>query len=1708
MFPTTGRFTNMRLLQRIIFLLFVFSYSHVFAEIGRKPDPDDICPIPTCMTSGFLGGIAQGIANGNIDVKNLSVEQLKNVDITKLASDQLKKIDMTQIGKDALSQISIGDLDTSALNDLMNDPSNTLLSLGKGGMSDLGFGDLTADGLQKIMSDPSVFAKDFGDQIFDGMGLEDLSADSLNKLVSNPSAVLDNFSSDVLNNVGLKDLSADGLQKVMNDPNILLSSLADKNGFSFGDLSQNGMQQLMNNPNLFLKDFGAEQLGKFGLGDLNSNTLNNIISDPSVTLGKFSDKVTQNLKIDGLSDSGLDQLMNNPNAFLGDLAKSELSKIGLGDLTADSINKIISDPASTLDKFGDQVVANLKIDGLNDSGLTQLMNNPNAFLGSLASSEAAKIGLGDLNQAAIDKIVNNPSATLKDMQSTALKNIKLKDLKQIPAILQGKGGDTLLENLSKAELSAIGFGDLNPTTLQKVISDPSSTLNSIGQDIKSQLGFDSVSKDVIKNKLSTLELAGLGKSALQSMKMDGLSSPAFQDVLNNPAATLDSFKQDITQKLGFNSVSKDVMKQKLATLQLSNLGKTALDSMGLGSLNSGELQKVLNDPNATLNSIGDAALGKIGLGAFSDPAALQQKLSNMNLSSLSGQALDSMSLGALNPATIQQKFASLNVNSLGKSALQSLNLGSLNPDSIQSLIKNPSAKLSAFTDQVKDMNLGGFSASGIEKIMKNPSASLDKVQEGVMSRLGLGNLSLDKLQNMSLDSLARTSLGKLNVAGLTAAARGKLSGLLTGSPLKDDRYKKAQMKNTMKYIDNSLLDMTQAPYNPIPKIDAGIQGSLPRNIMANKNTPAISLVENYPWLYMSVDPAVQKYLYRGTGGAAIYDVNSPITKKDKEADNIYADADIKVEHRTPDQQSMDKVQCRPIQNNCGGTLDAANYHVWARLQYDSCSNQYILPMALSPDVIFYEQYREHSYPWNESLCQPLSLIPVDCVRDSKGKCKKDKGESDGKMYDYRAWGYLEAAWKNTLDSDYFPNSGVSKDNHGTNPITNDNQGGKFKLLSSVEITGEDKFGIAVEKLDMNRLGGSNYKDDNSFAGTGKRTTINQLATQPFERIFDPTHPFSPRWDWSGTDRDYSQGTGKLTVYDGANLGPPGSFYGYDLAPGSDCIVRCGSVPVDILSFREDAFRECMSCRIQVNTFCFWIEYVTIMIPIPNPVWPYIPQYLYEGILGDEDPITAWNYTLTNEAPWIWDPFPSPLLFNPMLACKSSHDKKDKWPLCSTKYDHPKDNVPHMCSLCTRKSGDKNSKGGVKKCCDDLAQALAPINTLKIRNTKDNPELEPVPEGYRFSDYFTGDPMNKQLFVSIFPDKVPHMPFMRWWDTGTAAGGTSGDQNYNPDCDQGGYDVIVGVGVDGNKGGDGAKYCRYGGNGNANKYGCYTIPTPVDSLTSWSELKQYQMNSIRKYGLNCLPQYEKIYKQDGGEDGALTILMGNPSSPITKDGKTSNMQAIEWRLAWRGYLSDPDFVDQFPSFGANPAKGSGRGFTGKKASDGSFVVDAAAKSYADNAGKASYKGLSNAIVGDIIYITHDDVSPKKPDFKVMPFVAVVTGISIKGKDDDYIVIIDINNGKYPDVCGNTDYAGFGQSRTVYKKSLPTTVYESLYLAGTKPSGSDYVVNNGVGDTPLLFNSEGNCKDPKYAVCTYYDGKTGKNLWDSFRIYRPTEDERNN
>lgn len=255
-----------------------------------------------------------------------------------------------------------------------------------------------------------------------------------------------------------------------------------------------------------------------------------------------------------------------------------------------------------------------------------------------------------------------------------------------------------------------------------------------------------------------------------------------------------------------------------------------------------------------------------------------------------------------------------------------------------------------------------------------------------------------------------------------------------------------------------------------------------------------------------------------------------------------------------------------------------------------------------------------------------------------------------------------------------------------------------------------------------------------------------------------------------------------------------------------------------------------------------------------------------------------------------------------------------------------------------------------------------------------------------------------------------------------------------------------------------------------------------------------------------------------------------------DDGTPIVEMRIWPLGWRGYVSSPAFMHSYGAMPLNTggqfwhfngnfngelcerfphksgiANGCEQSLNGsptlfpiisaylrdKRAAlqryfmAGAIGVHKGAASIND---QASY-GLDEALPGDII-IWDDNMyksgsSPANLEFnrkhKRLPHVAFVeevnneewydfaeaAGLELAKKEpQNWIKISEYNNGKFPDICGNTDRWGMRTERIIYKDPLPHT----------DPEGEELI-----------------CADSDYREC--YEP-----LWDRIKIYRPVRDVR--
>ncbi len=208
--------------------------------------------------------------------------------------------------------------------------------------------------------------------------------------------------------------------------------------------------------------------------------------------------------------------------------------------------------------------------------------------------------------------------------------------------------------------------------------------------------------------------------------------------------------------------------------------------------------------------------------------------------------------------------------------------------------------------------------------------------------------------------------------------------------------------------------------------------------------------------------------------------------------------------------------------NLAGATDPMD-PVWMRRELDNCTNQYILQQARfirDPDDPGGEYFSV-----NSGICQPFRLETPPTRHD---------------LYEYVPSEYLGVAWaKLLIDHTYLYRNGAAD----TEP--NYAEDTRVQVTRQIPLP-SDRFGLIL---------------------------VEDLAEQApidlhFEKILDPSHPYTPRWDFDVSDRSYSPTT---AVYSG----------------NPTTAVRCSSrVPVDLLNFRKHIFERWVPHKIAWNTACY------------------------------------------------------------------------------------------------------------------------------------------------------------------------------------------------------------------------------------------------------------------------------------------------------------------------------------------------------------------------------------------------------------------------------------------------------------------------------------------------------------------------------------------
>jgi hypothetical protein len=702
----------------------------------------------------------------------------------------------------------------------------------------------------------------------------------------------------------------------------------------------------------------------------------------------------------------------------------------------------------------------------------------------------------------------------------------------------------------------------------------------------------------------------------------------------------------------------------------------------------------------------------------------------------------------------------------------------------------------------------------------------------------------------------------------------------------------------------------------------------------------------------------------------------------------------------------------------------------ARLQLDNCANQYILNSAIYPGTKDAPEMMDCKLDGSSGDKNRMSMAcacqPMKTVQDVKNE--------------YNPGYYMKLAWQKLLQSPSTrKDQQIEKEPHLPDGISL-----KSPLAPPSQIASE------AEKSKNGQI------------------RVSTIGLVPYEEINDPSHPFSPRWDFRNNERDeYSPKTEHYSSDTTNSVFCAGQRDSQSSGTG-DNSKENQMVKVDILAFRRDAFNEGIMDRINFNKKCY-DDKNEMVGPVATVAQKSYCYRLLESDPSKAKAIPCWKcFGLSGKSGG-----------NKQAACSTNYSTADK----KVKRIGPQGYYPGLYNGFSRKAScnpdapyKRNEKHKIDTLCRDLRAPYAPINKLKM--AYHNPDDEEnitlkggVPEGLTFKEYFGN-----------------HMPYPRLWDTGRSIQLTN-DTQQQPWDTKGQYTAIVGVGRaalpgEAPSGGNSdttekkLKYqdqrCLYGGWGSNVSVAGHSIEIP-DPVTSWTELKLYQARTLRKFGMSCLGRYETLFKPGGTEDGVLRTSGAEYTRGVVttlgKDGTPNSYKDVTDEETDGGANSE----DAKKSFNILP-QAAPLPWVGYVGTAEENKADQELGKFA-NVNLSTQKGLDNAVMGDIV-IMREGVkdSNGKPGLpKIGKVIEVSSG---NGGDPAYVKVDEFDNGKWPDVCGTTTDWGVKKARYMYKGNVPDPVAKQYERIKANPG----------------------CEETSLERCALSEDN-----WNNFEIYKPYEQE---
>ncbi|MBV8938871.1 MAG: hypothetical protein JO089_03405 [Alphaproteobacteria bacterium] len=580
-----------------------------------------------------------------------------------------------------------------------------------------------------------------------------------------------------------------------------------------------------------------------------------------------------------------------------------------------------------------------------------------------------------------------------------------------------------------------------------------------------------------------------------------------------------------------------------------------------------------------------------------------------------------------------------------------------------------------------------------------------------------------------------------------------------------------------------------------------------------------------------------------------------------------------------------------------------------------------------------------------------------------------------------------------------------------------------------------------------------------------------------ERIVDAADLYGPRQDFHQTDRDYSPLTSVPVKYQNpqtnqcvsldyaySKFADPSAFTDDDRKYKPE--VRCAVVPVDIMTFRYPLWNREIMARIDKNLDAF------ILYEIGAP-----GSDAKAGYSGGDDSLYVDGFKPPCSTKYdVQEADNGALCLGPLLSPAGVNPSPGPSPAVSI----PNPPAPTM---------------SIQELCAYAAKPVVMINQLKIRTDQgarekfEDPNPGPIVEPFLApglggglegdvaavapradaamnavkNDYPAEAAFRNQSWAQSFYTKEGlfvgyNMPYIRWWDTGAAAGMRHQGASFLNTL--GSFDYVVGVGREGittAEASDAAKYLS----GGSTRYKADARPSQARKLGGFDSLKETQALTFRHTGLYCLPRYEKTLKGMDNDE----YMLNAGGAPYNALDEAEKQVPQQWPLAWRGYGTDESITTGFPYLN-NPNL--------------------------MNLPSAIATGLDNATPGSIILLTVSNLPQLYYVYEVGCHIGndLVPNVRCSdrgsGTSRDYIKVSSMSGKNLSSVGLSMDNIGVPINQTIFRTTINDQYFHDK-LNSTFPK-------------PML-NDEPLCTDPYLMKCTL-----GQAAWDQALVYQPYQDVR--